>query len=252
MVCAVASPLQAQTLLAPPKPADSGTIDVAAFASGNIRGMVTGNDSLTSGANGALGVQLTTPRYTVSALINVAAAGSMLTSGFAKSLLSPASGSSLRSALLELRLPAGKTFSGTWGWHIYASASASTWRSPTDDTRQAAASVTGLGVLLYRQVAATKDDNSVSVGIEGGLSIRNLSGDIISDEALRRELLGTSTRTFWGFEGGMTVGVNKATAAIQLYYYFPNNAPGLGRVQITTGLSLSADLFSFKSSPPSR
>jgi hypothetical protein len=246
--------LRAQTLLSwAEKPPLHDTVTVRTFANGNIRGIATGSDTSVSTANGSVGVSMEWSRVTLAGVINVATSAKRLTADFGQSLLSPASGTGFKSGVLEVRFANYlHSFLGPLGLHIYASASSSTWRSNVDTTHSSNAAVTGLGVLLYRQVAAAQGDNKVSFGLEAGGSIRHLSGDIVEDKPLRTELLGSAARTFGGLEGGMTIAVNKVTAAVQLYYYWPRKVAGVSRVQITTGVSLQADLFSFKSSPEDR
>ncbi|MCJ7791693.1 MAG: hypothetical protein MUP49_04735 [Dehalococcoidia bacterium] len=253
-------PLLAQTLLPwTDKPPMTGpglatpdTVVVRSFASGNLRGVTTGTTDASS-ANGSIGISIAWPRVTVAGVINVATSAKRLTSDFGQTILSPATGTGFRSGVLELRIAnLFQTFAGPLGLHIYVSASSNSWSSSSDTTHAPTAAVTGLSALAYRHIATASGDNRVSFGLEAGLSIRNLSGDIVGDDSLRTALLGTRQRTFGGLEGGMTISVNKVTAAVQLYYYLPRGVKGVGRVQITTGLSIQADLFTFRSTPEDR
>ncbi len=248
LLCAATSPLAAQTLLPyAVKPVGKDTVLVAAFATGNLRGVATGSDTASGAANGALGVRLAKHGFAVAATINVAASETIVTGGFAQNILNPASGAGLRSGLLDLRVPGilWRGREGEAGLHVYVSASAATWRNPNDTAQQSAASVLGAGAMLYWQAAAMKDSNTVAIGFEAGLSYRKLSGDIADDEPLRRALLGTGTRNFGGFEVGASVVINKLTAAIQGHWLLPAHVPGVSHFQVTTGLSLQSDLFSF-------
>ena len=248
---ACATQLPAQTLSSMTGiPPDSGSLAVKAFLSGALRSVATGGTSETNSADGSVGIDLTWPKCSVSAVISVAGSAQPLTSGFGASLLNPASGTGLKSGLLDLRIrhPFG-SFADSIGLHLYASASSRLWSGSTDTTEGRNATVLGLGALLSRRIAASNGENRVVLGIELGVSARKISGDIADADSLRIALLGSTQRWFAGFEAGMATSVNRITAAIQLYYYLPKHVQGVGRWQMTTGISVEADFFSFRSHP---
>ena len=252
--------LPAQTLSsmtgAPPgrdTAAHRDSVVVRAFASGALRAVATGGTSETNSADGSVGINLAWPRYSVNAVIGVSSSAKPLTRGFGASLLNPASGTGLKSGLLDVlfrdRL---NTFVGPLGLHLYVSASSRLWSGSTDTTEGKDATVIGLGALLSRQIAVSSGDNRVALGIDLGLSLRKISGDISDHDSLRTALLGSPREWFCGIEAGMATSVNKITAAIQLYYYWPRHVQGVGHWQMTTGVSVEAELFSFRSLPENR
>jgi hypothetical protein len=245
--------MDAQTLSSWVGPAPIGdTVIARAFATGTLRAVATGKTSETNTADGTVGVNLSWATLSIGAVINVATSAQPVTSGFAQSLLSPGSGTGFKSGILELRRRnVLRSPIGPIGLHAYFSAASRPWSSGTDTTNT---TVLGLGTLLYRQVeAASRDTSRIGFGIEAGVSLRDISGDIASSgaDSLRAALLGSRTRLFIGFEGGMTITVNKLTAAIQIYHYF-SPVQGVGHWQLTTGVSLQADVISFKSHPEDR
>ena len=249
---------QSLVSFAGPPPAENLVI-VRALASGSLRAVASGGSSDADNADGSIGINLVWPRRSLTAVINVATSNAQLTSGFAQSLLNPATGAGFKSGLLDyrisgaLRLPKILVRIPRLGLHSYISVSSRIWQSPSDTTRHASATIWGVGVLAYKQVEVTSPDtaNRVSLSVEFGVSLRELSGDIVGDHALRGELLNTDHRWFYGFEGGMSTSINKITAAVQMFWYIPR-VQGIGRWQMTTGLSLQADVFSFRNRPESR
>lgn len=244
------SDLGAQTMSSftgPPPPANM--VIVRASASGTLRAVASGGSSETNSADGSVGLTLIWPRRAITAVVNVATSTSPLTSGFAQSLLNPATGTGLKAGLLDYR---ARNALRMFGLHSYISAASRVWQSPSDSTHRQTATIWGVGALAYKQVEVSSPDtaNRVALAVEFGLSLRNISGDLGGDKALRTEVLLTDRRWFYGFEGGMSTSINRITAAIQMYYYMPR-VQGIGRWQMTTGLSIQADLFSFRNRPES-
>ncbi len=212
------------------------------FASGNIKGVATGNKEDFLSANGAIGLNLGLEDLSITGSINFASTIDTLQNSFSNAFFNPANGISLQSGLLDFRW--AKTL-GSFGVHSYGSFSSSNW---TKDDQSKAVTVAGLGLLIYKKISASQEYNKVSFGYEFGVSCRGLLGDLAFNSDIQNNLIGTKTRFFGGFEGGLSIQVNNLEAAMQFYYYLGPHISGLTGGQITTGVSLNTDLFTFTSS----
>lgn len=218
-----------------------GYVKVSTFATGNVKALATGESKDNIATNGALGINMVIGKMSLTSIINVASTLDTLDDIFSNILLNPSNGSGLRAGLLDLRL--AKIYRH-FALHCYASISTSNWRK---DTLANDVTVGGIGVLIQRQLIASKEENVVSLGLEIGLSTRVLLGELSSNEQLRLYYLNSKNKIFGGLEAGMTISINNLVASLQFYYFIGNKIKGLTDGQLTTGISMKTNLFSFTS-----
>jgi len=220
---------------------------VAFFADGNIRGIAsTSNDKQAIGT-GALGINVQRGNVSWSAVVNVASSIDTLKNCFGAHLLNPTTGKSL-AGYLDIRINSFcELFGNKFGLHSYLGTSKSNWIF-RDEMFNAVTS--GFGLMLYNDIInAELNENEISFGIELGLALRWIAGDIADDsnESHREKLVGTTTKHFPGFEGGMQIQFGSIIAGIQGYWLFDlaksDFVPGLSRGQISAGFSISGPIF---------
>ena len=230
------------------------TLTATAFASGDVRGLATGETDDSESANGALGLSVSSNHVASVGAINVASTLQTIDKDFAAVLLSPSNGKALRSGLAEVRL---QQLFGKQGLHAYGCVSSSEW---VQEEASLNATVVGAGALIYRQLGLEDDSrNKVQFGLEGGIAIRSILGDAASSDSLREVFLGSDRTNFVGLELGMNILVNRVSAGVQFYFFPGRDVEGVTGGQVTTGISIRGDLFSLRGgrqdngfSPPSK
>jgi hypothetical protein len=238
---------------------EPGQVYASAFATGRVQGAATGTDTQNPvQANGSAGVSLQMHRLTVAGFVNVVTSVDSVSGDFGPALLTPAVGGGFRAGAVELRFT---DVVRSYGVRGYGSISNSIWHLPLDSlkpdtftTRGYSASIVGAGVTVFRQWQAfadsgsTPEPNRVAFALEGGMTWRRLSGDIANQDDFRMHLLGTEARSYIGVEAGMTLTINNIAAGIQMYRMWSlkgSTLRGLTGTQVSTGLSLEGNLFSF-------
>lgn len=229
---------------------NSDSAYVSIFVDGGIQGVVSNSEKSSDAvASGALGISVVKKNVIWVASVNIASTTDTISSGFGSIILTPASGKSLTSGVLEFLLEEPfKIASKPIGIHAYASASSSKWLI-TDTTK--ASTVFGLGLTFVNKVIdATKGDNSVYLGFEVGPTYRGIFGDISNNRNLYEKALGTQGKHFLGIEGGLKIRFNKITAGIQgfLLYDIENKKriDGVTSFQITGGITISGAFYQDK------
>ena len=228
---------------------------ITLFADGNIRGAASGGpDEEGPVGTGSIGLALTKGRQKWAALVAVASTQDTISSGFGSTILSPASGSSLFSGLVDLRTPMAFRVP-VIGWdvshpiHLYATSAKSTWRMNDSTVRDAVAF--GAGTLLTWDILDDYvGDNYIGFRLEAGAAMRWVTGDVASreNEAARLDALETSRRFFGGFEAGMQISFGRVTGGTQVYWlhnlaHRREHVRGLTHGQLVAGLSVAGDLF---------
>lgn len=226
--------------------------EVVVFASGDVRGVATGDSEGGTGSTGYLGVSITKRTTVWNAQIVVASTVDTTTTSFGGALLRPGTGSSLSSGLIDLKIRSGTS---GWLWHLYGSATESTWlaeagtpadssgnQTVPDSTAKSAVSL-GLGALFGRQlINSSVGGNAIGLRLEAGLSLRHLSGDAGRDKAFRTLLLEKDKQFFWGAELGMEISFGSVVAAVQ-YYVYSGSVDGLTGGQLVAAIGLQGQLF---------
>lgn len=241
LAVALPSRIQAQSL-APSgnlSKADTTKKYVTLFADGNIRGVATAGSKESTTGTGSLGIALSSPKITVSAQVTVLSTVDTLRNEVGATILSPLSGKSFQSGLLDLRVR--NVFKKLHlGLHGYLGASKSVWAQDT----AARASVLGTGGLTaFWSEEGKVSDNPVGLLIEAGVALRRIGGDIGSAKSLRESMLGTSERTFPGLEGGVQISFNSITAGIGVYWFSGKGVNGLTGGQLAAGMTVRGDIF---------
>jgi hypothetical protein len=217
------------------------SIVTTVFASGDVKGLAAGENKEELATNGALGVSMAIRDILITASINVATTMDTLNNTFSNIILNPSNGSGLRSGLLDFRK---KKIFNNFDLHLYATVSTSTWKIENEIKD---VTVGGIGVLIERALISNNEENEVTLSYELGISVRSLMGELASNEEKRLRFLNTKNSVFGGLEGGMTIRVNSLIASLQFYYFIGDHVNGVTGGQLATGISISTDLFSFKS-----
>lgn len=216
---------------------------VLVFADGNIRGAARGESDASRVGTGSLGVSLAASFATYVATVAIASTQDTVDANYGASLLTPASGQSLASALFDVHLQRVPV-------HFYASVARSLWRVRTEPSVQtASATVVGAGALAYRYIAlGDVGGNQVGLKVEFGPSVRWLEGDVRSRSVeLQEELLKTSGTVFPGLEAGVQISFGSVSGAAQLYRLWdPDDGvrvDGLTGLQLVAGLGVTGQIF---------
>lgn len=216
------------------------------FADGTIRGALSddegdGEDDDGPLSTGSLGASVDTHLGLWTAKVTVASTETVIADDFGSAVLSPGTGRSLASGLIDLRF-------GDFPVHLYGSASSSRWKlTEGDDAPATRATVLGLGGLFHRNIAlGTVGENDVSITAEAGLAGRWLDGDV-RDNDKRKTVIGDPT-IFAGPELGFALTFGRVTGAVQLYgLYAPgkyrHHVDGLTGLQLVAGLGVTGEFF---------
>lgn len=249
---------------------------VEVFLDGNVKSAVS--DGSSGPLTGSIGIRFLNSRTssTWTALVNVAAVEDSLDSGFATSILAPASGTgAFQSGLLHYSKKFANPFDGGAAWwrrhlgvYVYASAGNSTWSavpalnvlaedlgtSPGEladslGIRNLAESIGlyGFGAGVSWDVIARPldDNNAFGITLTAGPIYRSISGNggLDGASAFRQLLLGKDLDTFGGFEAGFQVRFNTITGALQYYGVLGSGIDGVHGGQLIIGISVNANLF---------
>jgi hypothetical protein len=238
-----------------------GKPTVSLFASGDIVGSISnqgtqGTPNQSTIGTGSVGVRYVTNKNIVLAKVYIASSQDTLKNNFGQSLLSPAKGEALGSALIEwYHATSLKELGNPW-IHAYGSVASSLWNldSTNSNTLTRSASILGIGVLLNWPVFNGKIANTdAGLNLELGCSLRYFGGDIRnflnsgSDSASFIKAFPTRKNTFIGPEFGMSINIGDVSAAIQAYVYSGKKGEqinGLTRLQFSFGISINASVIS--------
>lgn len=220
----------------------------AFFADGNVRKAIDQEGSGTP-ASGSIGFTLARYRSVFSGQINIADTPDTVTAGYGARLVAPGVGGALSAGLVSFRrLPSPDSTHGL-GYHLYGSIASSRWATDLDPqgavVKTTDVGVLGFGVLGTWVVArGTVGDDPVFVAIDGGLSYRQLFGDLATkaNGALKERLYDTSKEKFIGIETGLILQINSIKAGLN-YYFFDGNARGLTDGQVVAGFSIQSNVF---------
>lgn len=228
----------------------AGAPSVTLYASGDVRGVATGEDR-NAAATGALGLLMQRGGVTVQSTLTLASTADSLTSGFGGAVLSPASGRALSSGTLSSRIRLERKWLPS-AVYLYGSVASSRWHDTVAvdgvATATAANAVTlGAGVLAWHELACcTVIGNPAVLNAQWGVGLRHLGGDARRQPPLLETALGTRTRTFVGFEGGLQLTVGQVIGSLQLYHLFGRGSAdvdGLTGFQVVTAFTVAADVF---------
>lgn len=254
------APLQivAQVPQATPERTSTGSAgsQVAVYIDGAIRGVSTGDQDQTDAVTGtgSLGVGVTTQRVDYLASIVVASTADTIASDPGTFILTPVSGQSLRSGLIDVhhRTLFGKPLGVPFGLHAYGFASQARLLRPSDST-VAGVVVAGMGTLLRHDIVkgnlSGQSDNHVRLSVEGGPSFRIVAGDVGAGlrKAFRQEVFGSPSRFYGGLELGLQVEFGVVTGAFALYFYddFSKNSsvPGVTGGQLVASFAIGGPVF---------
>jgi hypothetical protein len=219
---------------------------VVVFAEGAIRGsLAEGGEDTGAGGSGAgtgsFGASVQTRHGQWTAKIVIASTDQAVLDGYGSTVLSPGTGKSLASGLLDLRTHVGRV-----PLHVYSSVASSRWGflSEQGDTAFVNTTVLGAGALYYHEIANGRvGDNSFGLSTELGLAVRFLDGNARNSEA-RREGFGEGT-VFGGLEGGFGLAFGGVLGTVQAYYLFPSarskHVDGLTGLNLVAGLGVTAE-----------
>lgn len=191
-------------------------------------------------------------RLRITALVVVASTQDTLFDGLGGAILSPMTGRTLASGLLDIRVAGWPKFlpNDIDGTHVYLTTSRQVW-ARSDRTAAGSVVVTGVGALLFKDLASGRvGANYVGLQVEAGIGTRWLTGDLSRANAVRDSILGTGNRFFIGPEMGLQITFGKLTAALQYYYLFDGSdggeaqrgVDGLSGGQLVGGISLAGEL----------
>lgn len=242
-------------------PSKSGKY-VQIYADGAIRGAALGDQGTPSGT-GSLGVRVGYDKKSFFARINVASTVDTIAGGFGGVVLSPATGGSFKSGILDFERECGwlqklicRGGATGRGFHLYGTAAASTW---ADSLGAMEAVILGGGMLFYKDIAkgfiAGDSANSVRVKFEVGPSFRRVAGYLGSGaaEARRESVLGTTSAWFAGLEMGLNIQFGVVTGALQVYMYSDLQkspaVPGITGGQLVALFSIGGPIFSGSLTP---
>lgn len=233
-----------QPLTFAPKPTPASSANVAdalqLFGEGAIQSYARGDSSQGSPATGSIGIQLLKPakneRWT--AAVTVASTVDTVDSGFGAVLLTAGAGVGFQSGFLDVQREYDEGWrSGFLTRKLHAYATTARVRFALDSVGVREAVVVGLGVSRCASIGNGKiAENPFSLTVEAGLAWRALAGNIggKDNRDLRRELLGTAGRVFWGPDLGMQITFRDIAASIHYYQLF--DASERARVEgLTTG-----------------
>jgi hypothetical protein len=218
---------------------------VSVFADGNLR-QGLGNDNGGTIPGGALGIGLTSTRFNLDLLINIAGNESALTRNHASTILAPGSGGSLAAGFVEGRFRPGERL----GLRLYGSISSAEW-ADTASTISSSVVIGGIGAgpflnLFGGNIEGADGGKTHVAGVfDIGIAWRGLGGDLVTDGtgSAKQIFLGTSNAPNIGLELGLTLQVNDLRAGFT-YYYFGGRVPGLSKGQVVAGFSVSSALVS--------
>jgi hypothetical protein len=215
---------------------------VEVYASGDVRGVLgqSSGGSATTGT-GSLGFSFATHTAVYTAMVAVASTQDSVTSNYGATVLTPATGGSLKSALLDVRWRRAPFLHTI---HVYAAYASSLWRYTNQKgelTTQNATTV-GLGGLWYHNLQdGNIGETPFQVSVEGGVALRFLAGDVGSDAVARDSTLRTTAKTFFGAEIGFQIVFGRVTGSAMFYYLMGPRVAGVTRGQIAIGFSAAAD-----------
>jgi hypothetical protein len=203
-----------------------------------------GQSAITTGSLGAT-IETDVSRWT--ARVSVISADAMAPADFGPLILTPGSGASLSSGVLDWR---GLGPSGWLPNHIYGTASRIHLNGGTDTAPRAVrATIIGAGALYARDIFSGPlvESTNASLTVEFGAGLRWMSGDASQDSTF--EPIFRDVRAFAGGpEAGFAFSFGRVTAAAQIYHLWNNgdDVPGLGGLQMVAGLSVTGEFLSAK------
>ncbi|MAQ92443.1 MAG: hypothetical protein CMM84_02765 [Rhodothermaceae bacterium] len=244
------------TALSPADSAESPRAFARLYADGALRSGVSGGSDAAT-ATGSLGVQLALDafglRTDATVLISIVGAADSVQADYARTLIAPASGSTLNAGLIDTRFH--DVLFGL-DLRLYGSASTSEWSvpvgpdglfDPMGPPQPFTAGSLGAGVLLGETLLSGTIAGSTTVGVtlDAGVAVRTLFGDIVSDDfdPLRQSLLGDTDTVFIGPEAGLHVQINGVKAGITTYW-FGDDIRGFGNGQVVAGIGIQTPLVS--------
>jgi hypothetical protein len=214
----------------------------ASDALGDSRdGDEAGRSPITTGSLGAT-VETDVSRWT--ARVSVISSDAVAPSDFGPLILTPGSGASLSSGVLDWR-GLGRS---DWPNHIYGTASRIHLEGgTTTEPTRVRATIIGAGALWARDIfnGALVESTSASLTIEFGAGLRWMSGDAARDSTFGPVF--RDRRAFAiGPEAGFAFSFGRVTAAAQLYHLFNSgdDIPGLGGLQMVAGMSVTGEFLS--------
>jgi len=225
-------------------------VQVALYADGNVRNLLTNNNSSGS-ANGAIGIIVTKSWIIWNASINIASNIDTLKAGFGSVVLSPSNGRLLTSGLLEFNIK-DITKGYKVGIHSYATASSSYWTINDNNIESTqTATIAGLGCLLRKDIIVSKiGDNPISASYEVGPTFRGIFGNISNNKDFLEKALKSRSNVFWGLEGGLNISFNGINAGLHGFLLYDlknkNKIDDITSFQMTGGISISSPIISGK------
>jgi hypothetical protein len=220
---------------------EEGPVYVEVFADGDIQQVASGSDSTREATSGSLGLLVETKESFYS--VNVTVVSDVDTLASVNNLiLNPGTGGGAESASISYQKK-GKASRGV-GWGVYAMGSRSVWAT---ELQSASAFVWGVGGYgAYDAVNATIGENNVGLRGQAGIGLRNIAGDVASDDhdELRKEILGTGKKWFGGLDLSMTVTFRSVSATAQSWVYIGGKADGVTGGQFGARFNVSIPIYS--------
>lgn len=143
-----------------------------------------------------------------------------------------------------------------WGWYTRGGVSFHDWRGePTAGESRTAGGQIAYGSaglqLLSSEGSVTADGTKRPYwfGAEIGPTYRALIGGIASDDELRSAVLGTTDKSFLGYEGRLFVHMGDIQPYLRVSY-FPEEIDGFSHVQAVIGIDVVTALFSTSKEEP--
>lgn len=222
---------------------------------GAVRG-ISANSDETQATTGGIGLSLNKEKsWHLAIQININSTIDTLSTEYGGSLLNPFSGESLQNGLVDYHRYSS-LFSlldkERHGYHFYLFASSNIWEAKMENNTLAQkASILGYGLLVFYDIIPpeylqNEEENPIYLKVEGGLSYREISGNIISENRLN-DYYNIPQRRFLGLEIGTVIRFNKIRAGISLFHFFRRKnrpyIPDLHGWQILGGIALSSPIF---------
>lgn len=237
------------------------TIIAALDLDGAIRGISSNSDE-TQATTGGIGISLNKEKsWHLTIQININSTIDTLSTKYEGSLLNPFSGESLQNGLVDYHRYSsiyGLVDDQRNGYHFYLFGSSNIWETKIEDVNLAEkATILGSGLLIFYDIIPPnylqdEEENPIYLKIEGGLSYREISGNIINENRLKK-FYNINQRRFVGLEFGTVIRFNKIRAGISLFHFFRRKhkpyIPDLHGWQILGGIALSSPIFKKELNP---
>jgi hypothetical protein len=204
----------------------------------------TNPEGNTNFSNASFGIFFKLPKVDISALVRVVDAQKNRTTQYAFDLFNY-KGSDKLGGIVEVRFKNVIKPIDLKGYLAYGS---NTWilqegSFPEMSNREFQATVTSFGIHLMYAIEDTLDGNDLFVGFFAGGGFKSISGNIGFQkyDEIREALLGSVTRLFLGFEGGMVMKFNSIKASLLVTNY-GGEIENFSRTRLLANIGIEANV----------